>query len=149
MTVSPSGVATVCSGDQLELNCSIAKTAGRFAILVWNVTLIPKSKATFMSLILPAISSDSPSDQTFHTVVSNSTNLTVSRISSQNSSPLVSRLLFSPVSNHLNGTEVNCLNSLTSEISSVAVINISNGNQIQGIITVYGVAKNRSSMMHI
>ena len=132
MTISPSGVATVCNGDQLELICTLTDT-GSFTVLVWTVTLIPKNAATPTSLSL-ALSSDSPSDQTFHTIVSNSTNLTLSRISFQNSFPLVSRLLFSPVSNHLNRTEVNCLNSLTSETSPVAVINISNGNPIQGII---------------
>ena len=129
MTISPSGAATVCSGDQLELICTLTDTGG-FAVLVWNVTLIPKNAATPVSFAR-AISSSSPSDQLYSTLI-NSTSLIFSRVSSQNSSPLVSRLLFSPVSNHLNGTEVNCLNSWTSETSAVAGVNISNGNQIQG-----------------
>ena len=130
VTISPSGVATVCSGGQLELNCTVADTGG-FAILVWNVILIPVLNYS------QAISSDSPSDQAFQKVI-NSTELTFSRISSQNNLPLVSRLLISAVSNHLNGTEVNCINSLTSETSSITVVNISNGNPIQGM-TLYRV----------
>ncbi len=133
MIISPPGVATVCSGDQLELNCSITDSGG-FTVLVWNVTLIPKNAATPVNYN-QAISPSSPSDQTFRTLF-NSTYLTFSRISPQNSSPLISRLLFSPVSDHLNGTQVNCLNSLTSETSSVAVVNISSGNPIQGKVHI-------------
>ena len=134
MTISPSGVATVCSGGQLELNCTIIDN-GNFALLVWNITLPRVAENAATPVNVQAISSDSPTDQTFHTVI-NSTNLTLSRISPPNSSPLVSRLLISPVSDHLNGTEVKCLNSLTSETSSVTVINISNGNPIQGIVII-------------
>jgi hypothetical protein len=131
--ISPSGVATVCSGGQLELNCTITDSEG-FAVLVWEVTLTPENAATPVNYN-QAISSSSPSDQTFQTAI-NSTNLTFSRISPQNSSPLISRLLISPVSDHLNGTEVNCMDSIASERSSVTVINISNGNPIQGIIII-------------
>ena len=138
VTISPSGVATVCSGDQLELNCTIADT-GSFAVLVWNITLIPENAATSNSINHSrAIESAGPSDQILHLLI-NSTNLTFSRISPQSSFPLISRLLISPVSNHLNGTQVNCINSLTSESSSITVINISNGNPIQGM-TLYSVA---------
>lgn len=98
---------------------------------MWNITLVAENTATPVNV--QAISSDSPSDQTFHAAI-NSTNFTYSRISPPNSSPLVSRLLFSPVNDYINGTEVSCVDSLTSERSSVAVINISNGNQIQGIL---------------
>ena len=124
VTISPSGVATVCRGGQLELNCSIPDNGG-FALLVWSVTLVAENPVN------QAISSSSPSDQIILAVI-NSTNLTFSRISSQNSLPLVSRLLISAVSDHLNGTKVKCVNSLTSETSSVTVINISNRNPIQG-----------------
>jgi hypothetical protein len=87
VTISPPGIATVCSGDQLELNFSVTDS-GSFALLVWNVTLIPKNAATPVNYNR-AISSSSPSDQTFRTVI-NSTYLTFSQ--------LISRLLFSPVS---------------------------------------------------
>ena len=137
MTISPFGVATVCSGDQLELKCSITDP-GSFALLVWNITLVPENAATSNSTSRTQAISAGPVHQIFHTMI-NSTNLTFSRISSQRNSPLVSRLLISPVSNHLNGTEVNCINSMTSETSSVTVINISNGNPIQGM-TLYSVS---------
>ena len=133
VTISPSGVATVCSGDQLELNCTIADT-GSFAIhaiLEWKIILIPVLNHS------QAISSSSPSDQAFQKVI-NSTELTFSRTSSQNNLPLVSRLLISAVSDHLNGTQVKCINSLTSETPSVTFVNISNGNPIQGMILYSG-----------
>ena len=125
--ISPSGVATVCSGGQLELNCTITDT-GSFALLVWNIILVP------ILNLSQAVSSSSPSDQEFQNFI-NSTKLTFSRISSQGSSPLISRLLISAVSDHLNGTQVNCINSLTSETSSFTFVNISNGNPIQGIVS--------------
>ena len=133
VTISPSGVATVCSGGQLELNCTIADT-GSFTVLVWNVILIPMN-------LTQAVSSSSPSDQTLQNLI-NSTNLTFSRISPQNSFSLVSSLLISPVSDHLNGTKVKCINSMTSETSSVTIVNISNGNPIQGM-TLYSASWSR------
>ena len=131
VTLSSAGVISVCSGDQLELTCMIT---GNFAILLWNVTLITENTATHINFTR-VISSSSPTDQTFHMMI-NSTNFTGSRISAQNSYPLTSRLLINPVSNHLNGTEVSCVNSLTSELSSVAVISISSEYVIQGALAV-------------
>ena len=122
VTISPSGVVTVCNGDQRGLTCAITDS-GASAILVWNVTVIS---------VPVAISSSIPTNQAMHRTV-DSTNITFSRVSPQNSSPLVSRLVMNPVSIYLNGTQVNCVDSLTSESSSVAVINVSNGNPIQGI----------------
>ena len=122
VTLSPSGVISVCNGGQLELNCTITDSV----LLVWNVSSINAPMS-----ITRTISSSSPFDQTVHAMI-NSTNLTFSRISAQHSSPLISRLLINPVSNHLNGTEVNCVNSMTSESSSVAVVNVSS-SLIQGI----------------
>ena len=131
MIISPSGVVTVCSGDQLELTCAITDS-GASAILVWNVTVNSENAADRMNYT-PVISSSIPTNQTTKIMI-NSTNITFSRISAQHSSPLVSRLLMNPVSNHLNGTQVICANAMASETSSVAIINISNGNPIQGII---------------
>ena len=113
----------MCSGDQLELICAITDS-GASAILVWNITVIT---------VPVAISSFSPTNQTMHSTV-DSTNITFSRISPPNSSPLVSRLQMNPVSNHLNGTQVKCVDSLTSGTSSFVVINVTNGNPIQGIL---------------
>ena len=123
----------MCSGDELELTCAITDS-GSFTILTWNVTVNEKLNAATSTSLDVAISSSSPTNQTMHRMV-NSTKVTYSRISPQNSSPLVSRLFINPVSNHLNGTQVKCVNSMTSETSSVAVINVSNGNPIQGVYT--------------
>lgn len=131
VTISHSGVVAVCSGEELELICTITDS-GSFTILMWNVTVNAKVNAATSSSLDVAISSSSPTNQTIHRMV-NSTNVTCFRISPQNSSPLVSRLFMNPVSNHLNGTQVKCVNAMTSESSSVAVINVSNGNPIQGM----------------
>ena len=132
MTISP-GVVTVCSGDQLEFTCTITDSGG-FALLVWNITVFSENAADRMNYT-PVISSSSPTNQTTEIMI-NSTNIAFSRISAQHSSPLISRLQINPVSNHLNGTQVVCVNAMASETSSVAVINISNGNPIQGIIYI-------------
>ena len=138
VTISPSGVVTVCNGDELELTCAITESGG-FAILAWNVIVISENPANHINYT-HAISPSTPSNQTIHRMV-NSTNITFSRISVQNSFPLMSRLLMNPVSNHLNGTQMNCLNSLTSESPAFAVVNVSNGNPIQGVYTVYRVGR--------
>ena len=78
-----------------------------------------------------AISLSSPSDQIAR-IVANTTSLSFSRISAQNSFPFISRLLISPVSRSVNGTEVNCLDAYTLESSSVVVINITSGHPIHG-----------------
>ena len=57
----------------------------------------------------------------------NSINLTLSRVSVQNELPLVSRLLINPVISNLN---VRCRNDLTSESSTVVVVNVTNGHPI-------------------
>ena len=115
------------SRDQLELTCTITDSG---SLLVWNVTLIPENLTTPMNFGRTIDPSD-PSDQTTPIMI-NSTMLTYSRISAQHSIPLISKVLISTVSNHLNGTHVNCLNGFTSQTSSVAVVNITNGNPIQG-----------------
>ena len=131
MTISPSGVVSVCNGDHLEFTCTITNPGhGSFGILLWNVTLITVTDDAPTSYTR-AISLSSPSDQIAR-IVANTTSLSFSRISAQNSFPFISRLLISPVSRSVNGTEVNCLDAYTLESSSVVVINITSGHPIHG-----------------
>ena len=107
--ISPARTAYVCSGDQLELTCN---TTGQF--LEWSFSFIPNTR-TLTSL--------SQTDQTSHLVV-NSTTFSFSRISGENSLPLISRLLVNPVRETLNGTMVRCRDVVSSETTSTVVITI-------------------------
>ena len=101
MEISPSVVAPVCQiGDQLELSCSVA---GVF--LRWQFTMILEDgrSVTFM----PVITSDGPSGIP-PPVTANSTTFTFLRLSAQDVSPLISRMIISPVSEGLNGVQMRC-----------------------------------------
>ena len=71
-------------------------------------------------------------------IMENSINLNLSRVSAQNRFPLVSRLLINPVTRDLN---VRCRNDLTSELSPVVVVNVTNGHPI----TIQGIMYNISA----
>ena len=68
------------------------------------------------------VSSDGPSGVPPPVTINNAM-ITFSRLSSQDSSPLVSRLIISPVSSALNGTVVNCIEGFSST-ESVATTTI-------------------------
>jgi hypothetical protein len=94
----------VCPGGQLELICTTS-TTGTF--LQWNFDLICGNEATsthFTRTITPSVSTN---DAMSYLIV-NSVTFNFSRISGQNSLPLMSQLLISPVSEGLNGIELNC-----------------------------------------
>ena len=89
MTISPPGIISVCNGDQLELMCN--KTTG--GILEWSFSLNPENVTNINNMRYDrVISSSSPEDQTSHILV-NSIRFTFSRVSAQNSLPLVARLV--------------------------------------------------------
>ena len=117
----------MCNGGQLELTCTITD----FGLLLWNVTLISNDVTTPPVTYTRAISPSSPSNQRARVfTIMNSTSLVFSRISPQNSFPFISRLLISSVST---STQVNCLDALTSESSSITVVNITGGHPIQSM----------------
>ena len=94
-------MAPVCqAGDQLELTCSIA---GVFLRWEFTVTVESGSAMTYM----PVITSDGPSGIP-PPVTANSTTFTFLRLSAQDDSPLISRMIISPVSVGLNGVQVSC-----------------------------------------
>ena len=102
------------------------------AVLQWNVTLTPELNTSLPMSYDRRVSSSSPSNQ-MQQIMENSINLTLSRVSAQNEFPLVLRLLINPVISNLN---VRCRNDLTSESSTVVVINVTNGHPtaIQGTL---------------
>ena len=119
VTLSPSGVAQVCFGGQLELMCTTSLT-GRF--LQWCFSLIRGSDTTpteFTRKIIPSVSES----EAMSYLIVNSVTFNFSRISAQSSLPLMSQLLAGPVSRDLNGTEVNCEELDTAE-RNVTVINV-------------------------
>ena len=112
--LSPSGVAPVCQvGDQLELNCTSSGTVHR-----WEFTFFPGNITPTTTPVTSAGTSGVSQTLTF----SGST-ITFSRLSDQDSLPLVSRAVVSPVSSDLNGTVVKCFEGISS-IDSVATTNI-------------------------
>ena len=91
----------ICEGEQVELTCST-----NVSILGWASSSL-KNEQGQMRTFNRFISSVGASQQESYMTV-NSTFFNVSRVSSENELPLVSRLLIDPVVKSLNGTEVNC-----------------------------------------
>ena len=101
ITISPPGDSSlyVCSGDQLELTCSL--TDPNSSLLEWTFAPV----TIFMNLYR-AIDGNSLNDDT--PVIVDSTLLTFSRISPKGHLPLMSTLLIDPLTIGLNGIVINC-----------------------------------------
>ena len=123
VVISPPTVAPVCSGDLLELRCT---TAGSF--LEWSFFLIPDGETTARKYAR-VLHSQSPA--TSELTVSSIT-FTFSRISTEGSEPLTSMLLIDPVSDDLNGTEVNCTDVIRSNSTSTHIQVINESVMISG-----------------
>ena len=112
--LSPSGVAPVCQdGDQLELMCTSSSAVHR-----WEFTVFPENISYTTTPVTSAGTSGVPQPLTVGVSM-----VTFSRLSGQDSLPLVSRAVVSPVSSSLNGTVVNCFEGVSST-NSVATTNI-------------------------
>ena len=111
-----SDLAPVCSGGHLELICT---TTGQF--LGWRFRAIRGNETVATEFTRTIIPTGSASDAMSQLVV-NSTVFCFSRTSAENSLPVMSRLLISPVSNGLNGTVINCVDMDTAESSSTTII---------------------------
>ena len=124
ISISPSGVAPACSGDQLELTCT---TPGSFA--EWSFFVIPEGETTArrFARVLHTGYARATSD-----IEVNSITFTFSRISDEGSLPLILRLIIDPVSDGLNGTEVNCTDVLTSNSTSTRIKVINESSLISG-----------------
>ena len=109
--ISPSVVAPVCQvGDQLELICIVP---GEFLRWQFTVTLKDGSSRTFM----PDIIADGPRGVS-PPRMANSTIFIFSRLSTQ---PLISEMTINPVNVGLNGVQVNCIDSETSESAATTI----------------------------
>ena len=124
LVISPSEVAKVCRGHQLDFMCTIN---GSF--LQWSFSLIPENGAAVKrhTYVLTSLSSSNQ----YHLQV-NSTKFTFSRVSAQNTVLLVSKLAVNTTSDGLNGSAVTCLDVQASE-SMATIIQIM--NPIQGKLT--------------
>ena len=135
VTLSPPGVAPVCSGGQLDLMCTI--TGGylqwRFSVSRGFNDLLPLRR------IIQASFTD---EESMTQLLVNSTMFNFSRTSAQDSLPVMSKLVISPVNDSLNGTVVNCIDLDTSNSSSTTVIItereplLGMNNKINGLVII-------------
>ena len=119
VTLSPSGIAPVCSGDQLELTCTLTDPGSR--VLEWSFT------PTTSSLSFPAraIEATGQGNQTTQFMI-NSTWFTTSRTSADGQLPFVSSLLINPVTIGLNGTVVGCTDTIATMETASAILSVMN-----------------------
>ena len=125
-TLSPPGMAPVCSGGQLELTCT---TTGGF--LAWTFNVFRGNESTVTNILRNILSTDSAGGAMSELIV-NSTMFNFSRTSAQDRLPVMSRLLISPVSDGLQGTVINCVDVETSEVSSTTII-VRERDSLQGM----------------
>ena len=118
-------IAPVCSGNELELTCTIR--SGR--ILEWNVILMPPAEDTTLEHVVDMVTSPT------HIIkINSSVMFTFSRISPPNTHPLISRLLISPATSIVNGTEVVCADRETRNSSST-IVNVIHNNADNDTLT--------------
>jgi hypothetical protein len=116
----------VCAGENLEFTCNITGT-----LLEWRFPVVSSSRRQFPY----GISASDSAEMYKHQAIDNSTiNITISRISAQDS-PVSSRLLISPITESHNGTEVTCVDVSSSPTVESSTIIIIINDQIQGMHT--------------
>ena len=120
MEISPSAVAPVCkaglSDNQFELTCNTSGVAHR-----WEFTVFPEN----MTSTVPIQSLGTSGVQSAPLTIGTGTStFNFSRLSDQNSLPLISRILISPISSGLNGTVVNCFEGGLSSTEPVATTTV-------------------------
>ena len=119
----------MCNGSQLELTCT---TTGDF--LQWRFSVIRGNETSPTTVFTRTIISVFSASNAISQSVVNSTVFTFSKLSAEDNLPVVSRLLISPVSWGLNGTEMSCRDLTTSE-TAVTIIKIID-DHLQGKIKV-------------
>ena len=129
VVISPPKVVTVCSGGQLELTCIVAGT-----FLEWSFFLVPERETMARKFFRTLHSGSVPATSDLEV---NSITFTFLRISADGSQPVVSRLLITPISDGLNGTEVNCTDILASNTSSTHIKVINESTMISSESLVY------------
>ena len=126
VTLSPSGVAPVCSGGQLELTCTTTDY-----VLQWRFRVFRENERIAIEITRTI----TPTGSVMLNVTVNSTVFNFWRISAHNSVPVMSRSVISPVSNGLNGTVMNCVDVGAGEVASTTII-VGESGASQGIIIV-------------
>ena len=125
MILSPSGVAPVCSGGQLELTCT---TAGGFQ--EWDLHISENmTAATYGRLV------NNQAGLILMPIVTGSIIFNTSRVSLPERLPLVSKLSISTERSTANGTEVTCtcIDAVTNARASTTVAIISKSSVLQGM----------------
>ena len=115
VTMTPSGIIIACSGDHVELTC---RTTG--TLLQWQIRSVTNETSRIYTRTLSSLDA---TNQTTSLKI-NSSVFNFSRLSTQGTSPLLSRLVVSQVSDVLNGTEVKCEDETTAVSSTTAVIHV-------------------------
>ena len=131
---SLSRIVTVCSGDQLELICTIT---GR--LLEWSFYLIPENSTMFKRYGRVVQNGGLTEFQTSNITVNSNMIFKVSRISDEDILPLRSELSLNPVTTLLNGTKVNCTDVTTSNATSMVIHVISEDSVIHGMLVGEGI----------
>lgn len=117
VTLSPYGVAPLCCGGQLELMCTT-----RTGLLEWRFTINNRATTGRLSHLTHYILSTGSTEDNRAQLIVSSTLFNFSRISDENSSPLVTRLLIGPVSVGLNGTEMICVDMESYNSSTLTIL---------------------------
>ena len=124
--LTPANVASVCSGEQLSLTCSINQSN----YLRWTIQ-VPH---IVDELIVKTVAVDFLIGQAGSAVVIDSTtNIRFFKNSAINTLPLESTLLINNVPTAFNGTRINCIEYGTTGISSeltISVIQVNQGTHI-------------------
>ena len=128
VTLSPPGIAGVCSGGQLELMCT---TTGGF--LRWRFSIIRGLNDTVASS--RTIQAAVPAGDAMFQLVVNSTMFNSSRTSAEGSLPVKSKIVIGPVSSSLNGTVINCIDLDTSSSTATTII-VEEREPLQGMHTI-------------
>ena len=131
--IIPSRIVPVCTGDQLELTCNVTGDQ-----VEWSVFGIPENETVAVRYGRRFLNSHTRTDSVL------TVNSILFTFSHQNELPLVTRLITSPISNDINGTEVVCTDTVSQprSSSSTTVIVISRNsvlgrlNYIQFNLTV-------------
>ena len=129
VVISPEVVSVCSGGSQLELTCTVAGT-----FLEWSFFLVPEGETMARNFFRSLHSGSVPATSDLEV---NSIMFTFSRISAEDRQPLVSRLLITPVSDGLNGTEVNCTDVVASNTSSIHIKVINESTMISSESLVY------------
>ena len=113
--ISPPMVAPVCqAGNQLELTCTSSGV-----LQTWLLIINPESGAVTPLQQVSSIGSTGVGTEP--QIINSTIAFTFLRLTSQGSIPLTSRMIINPVTEGLNGSQVNCVDTLASESAMTTI----------------------------